>query len=207
MNLLYLWSKIVKKIRGASIRNSNIHPSSKVEPGSQVVNTTFGRHTFCGYDCQIINCTVGAFTSISDKVVIGGGMHPMSWVGMSPVFYAGKDSVKRKYSRHERQEPQLTTIGNDVWIGHGALIKQGVIVGDGAVVGMGSVVTRNVPPYAIVAGSPARLIRMRFNDHIVKTLVILRWWNWEDAKLERYAHLFNDIESFVRKLREERDVV
>lgn len=75
MNLLfYIYSKALKKLRGSSIRNSVIHRTSKVESGSTVVNTTFGKHSFCGYDCEIINCDIGSFLSIASGVIIGDGI-------------------------------------------------------------------------------------------------------------------------------------
>jgi len=196
--LLYIWAKMFKKIRGAAIKNSTIDKTSKVESGSQVVNSTFGRHSFCGYDCQIINCDVGSFTSIANNVVIGGAQHPMDWVSMSPVFYEGKDSVKTKFSEHIRPDALKTKVGNDVWIGQGALIKAGVSIGDGAVVGMGSVVTKNVAPYCIVAGNPARLIKKRFDEDIIDNLLQLKWWNLRDAEIIKYAYLFNNIEEFKK---------
>ncbi len=77
MNLIYLWAKFIKKIRGSAIIDSRIDKSSKIEAGSTIVNSTFDRHSFCGYDCMIINCTVGAFCSIANGVVIGGARHPI----------------------------------------------------------------------------------------------------------------------------------
>lgn len=159
MKLLYYWSKFFKKIRGKSILNSLIHPTSKIEAGSEVVNSKFNKHSFCGYNCEIINCDIGAYCSIANNVIIGGGMHPLDWVGTSPVFYEGTDSVKAKFSEHQRPAAKKTFIGNDIWIGQYAILKQGIVVGDGAVIGMGSVVTKDVLPYSIVAGNPAREIR------------------------------------------------
>src|SRR6185312_1217704 len=101
MNILYILSKVLKKIRGSSIINSKIDKTSKVESGSHIVNTTFDRYSFCGYDCEIVNCDIGSFCSIANNVKIGGGMHPMQWVSMSPVFYEGRDSIKAKFSKHK----------------------------------------------------------------------------------------------------------
>ena len=86
---------------------------------------------------------------------------------MSPVFYEGKDSVKTKFSTFKREKPLLTTIGNDVWIGRNVIIKEGVTIGHGSVIGMGSIVTKDVLPYSIVGGNPAKLIRMRFDNNII----------------------------------------
>jgi len=198
--LIYYWSKILKKLRGSAIKNSDIHKTSKIESGSQVVNSSFGRHSFCGYNCQIVDCEVGSFTSISNNVVIGGGMHPMSWVGMSPVFYEGKDSVKAKFSTHKRDPVKRTIIGNDVWIGESVLIKQGVTVGNGAVIGMGSVVTKDIYPYSIVAGNPAKMIRKRFSADIINSLMEIQWWNFSDDDLLELSLYFTDPQKFIERI-------
>jgi len=200
MNLLYLWSKILKKIRASSIKGSIIHPTSKVESGSHVVNTKMGKHSFCGYNCEIVNCEIGSFVSIANAVIIGGGMHPVTWVGMSPVFYEGRDSVKAKFSKHKRDGVRKTTIGHDVWIGQNVLIKQGITIGTGAVVGMGSVVTKDVPPYAIVGGNPAKLIRMRFEENLASRLLESKWWELDEARLTELAKSFKNPDDFLRNL-------
>ena len=136
--LEYYWAKLCKKIRGVACKDSYIHPTSKVEAGSQVVNSTFEKYSFCGYDCQIINCSVGAFTSISNNVVIGGDMHTMNWGSISPVFYMGKDNIKKKFAEYIRTDDLNTVIENGAWIGEGAILKAGINVGDGAVIGIES---------------------------------------------------------------------
>jgi acetyltransferase-like isoleucine patch superfamily enzyme len=201
MNIfLYYWAKFFKKLKGKAILNSKIHPSSKVEAGSDIINSTFDRHSFCGYNCQIVNCDIGAFCSISNDVVIGGGRHPMEWVGMSPVFYEGRDSVKAKFSEHKREPNKRVVIEHDVWIGQGVLISQGVTIGTGAVIGMGSIVTKDINPYTIVGGNPAREIRKRFDDHTIKKLIESKWWDFDDDKLKEYAQFFTDPETFIKKL-------
>lgn len=167
------------------------------------MNSTFGKYSFCGYDCTIVNSDIGAFCSIASNVVIGGARHPMEWVSMSPVFYAGRDSIKKKFSEHNRIDDVRTIIGNDVWIGENALIKSGVSIGDGAVIGMGSVVTKSIPPYVIVAGCPAKIIRKRFDDYIVDKLLQIKWWEFDDMRLHKYAKYVKTPDIFIHEVEKE----
>lgn len=117
----YYLSKILKKARLKSVVNSQIHRTSKVESGSNVVSVKMDRYSFCGYDCEIVNTEIGAFCSIANDVRIGGAMHPLEWVSTSPVFYRGRDSVKKKFVEFNRPTDKRTVIGNDVWLGGGVL--------------------------------------------------------------------------------------
>ena len=92
--ITYLLARILKKARMAAVKASNIHASSAVESGCQIVNSTMGRHSYCGYDCAILQTNIGSFCSISDSVIIGGSQHPMHYVLTSPVFLKHRDSVK-----------------------------------------------------------------------------------------------------------------
>ena len=199
MNISYIYARILKKLRFSAIKSSCIDPTSKIESGSTVVNSTFKRHSFCGYDCNIINCDVGSFCSIASRVSIGGAAHPIHFVSTSPAFLSHKDSIKEKFSRHEYLPITRTIIGNDVWIGEGAFIKAGVEIGDGAIVGMGSVVTKNVKPYSIVAGNPAKLIKMRFDEKMVAALLKMAWWDRPDNELRRLAEYFDCPEKLLRR--------
>ncbi|MGE5355532.1 MAG: CatB-related O-acetyltransferase [Deltaproteobacteria bacterium] len=199
--ILYYWAKFFKKIKYKAILNSKIHHTSKVEAGSEFINSTMDKHSFCGYDCEIINCDIGSFCSIANRVVIGGGMHPMGWVSTSPVFYEGKDSVKQKFSEHKRVPPRKTIIGHDVWIGEYAILKQGIKIGTGAVIGMGSVVTKDVEPYSIVGGNPAKEIRKRFDSETIDELLKSKWWDYSDKELNNYAKYFNEPQEFLKKLK------
>lgn len=191
-SLSYIYARVLRKLRGSAIQNSHVHPTSKIESGSVIVNSSFDRHSFCGYDCTFLNARVGAFCSISNDVVVGGARHPIEYVSTSPVFLSHKDSVKTKLSRHVYSWAPETRIGNDVWIGERVLIKGGVSIGDGAVVGMGSVVTKDVPAYSIVGGNPARLIRYRFSDDVIAALERLQWWSLSDEEITAMAPLFVD---------------
>lgn len=197
MRVLYYWNKLLKKIRGVAILNSEIHHTSKVEAGSQIVNTKMSKYSFCGYDCKIINTEIGAYCSIADGVVIGGAQHPIKWASTSPVFYSGRDSVKKKFSEFSRPIDNKVYIGNDVWIGDRVLIKTGVCIGDGAVIGMGSVVTKNVGPYEIWAGNPAAFIRKRFSDDIIYEMLKKEWWNLSDEEVENTAYKIRSPKEFL----------
>lgn len=198
--LVYLWSKFLKIARGAAIRNSAIHPTSRVHAGSTVLNSHIDRHSFVGYECSLLNVEVGPFSSLGSHIHIGGVAHPSHFVSTSPVFLSHKDSVKTKFARHDYLPEVRTTIGADVWIGDGAYIKAGVNVGHGAIVGMGAIVTRDVPAYAMVGGNPARVIRMRFPAEVVEGLLRSQWWLWTEARLHEFGGVMNDPQLFLSKI-------
>lgn len=205
MTIKYLWSKFIKKIPLAAIKDSSFEKPSKIEARSSVINTSMGRYSYCGYNCLFINCSIGRFCSIADNVVIGLAEHPLDWVSTSCAFYFGKDSIpKNLASLDYNSMPKKTFIGNDVWIGQGAYIKSGLTIGTGSVVGMGSVVTKDVPPYAIVAGVPAKIVGMRFEEDIVNRLIDSEWWNMSDDELRKYSKYFNDVKSFLSEVKKKR---
>ncbi|MDP9592420.1 UNVERIFIED_ORG: acetyltransferase-like isoleucine patch superfamily enzyme [Shinella zoogloeoides] len=200
----YYVARMARKLQPVAVFRSTIDPTSKLGSGSQFYRSRMDRHSYCGYDCQITYAEIGAFVSIANWVTIGGGRHPMDWAGMSPVFFAGRDNAGKKFAEHEREQPKKITIGHDVWIGHGAIILPGVTIADGAVVGAGSVVTKPVPPYAVVAGNPARLIRYRFPEDIRARLLKSQWWTLSEADLAKYAPLIPDVESFLSAIENDR---
>lgn len=185
MNFLDIYFKVLRKMQGNDLSNSVIDPSSKVEAGSRVLGSTMHRHSFCGYNCTLINVDLGSFCSLANNVSIGGAKHPLTYLSTSPVFLSHKDSVRAKFASHDYLPIIRTVIGNDVWIGESCIIKAGVTIGHGAVIGMGAVVTKDVPPYAIVAGNPAKLIRMRFEADVVNALLKWQWWNLSEDELRR----------------------
>jgi chloramphenicol O-acetyltransferase type B len=196
--IIYYWAKLLKKLRLSAVKNSFIHKTSKIESGTSFNNSVLGKYSFCGYDCEITNTQVGNFCSIANNVVIGGATHPMKWVGMSPVFYAGRDSVTKKFSEFNLDTSKNTFIGNDVWIGRSAIILSGVNVGNGAVIGAGSIVTKDVPAYAIVVGNSAKIIRYRFDHNTINKLESLRWWDFNDSDLAKIAHNIKDVDLFIQ---------
>lgn len=197
----YIYFKLLKKLRGAAKLNCRIHSTSKVESGSALVNVVMDRYSFCGYDCEIINAEIGSFCSIANRVTIGGANHPIDWISTSPVFYFGRDSVKKKFSNHQRPLDKKTIVGNDVWIGNNVVIKQGVNIGTGSVIGMGSIVTKNVEPYSIVAGNPARHIRNRFSSELVQKILASEWWNLEEVQLSKVGKYARNPEEFINNIK------
>lgn len=188
--------------RPCTIRNSVIDKKAAVGGGAQMKESEIGRYSYMYGSC-LINTKVGAFCSIASKTLVGGGGHPVDWVSSSPVFYQKGNVLKTIFAQHAFPEYAQTTIGNDVWVGSHCLIKGGVTIGDGAIIGMGSVVTKDVPPYEIWAGNPAKCIRKRFDDETIAKLLELKWWNWNEEKLHKYGKYFNDPQQLFEKLEED----
>lgn len=201
MTLRYIFARALKKLQGTAVTGSSIHREAKVNAGSHVVNTRMDRYSYCGYDCEIVEADIGAFCSIAGRVAIGGARHPEAWVSTSPAFHFGRGSIRKDLARldYDAASPR-TRIDSDVWIGYGAMVRSGVHIGVGAVVGMGSVVTKDVAPYTVVAGNPAREIRRRFDEPTVTRLLDSRWWELPGETLERLAGLFNDPEAFLKEI-------
>lgn len=194
--LARVWNK-----KPCMIRNSYIHKKASVGNGAQFVDSTIGRYSYL-WGTSAVKTDIGAFCSIAAGSSIGGGSHPTDWASSSPVFYKGKNVLKKNFSKNEYVEFRKTVIGNDVWIGSKCLIKGGVTIGDGAIIGMGSVVTKDVPPYEIWAGNPAKCIRKRFDDETIAALLASKWWELPDDELARCGELFDDPQKFLDYLRE-----
>lgn len=195
--LEYYISKIIKKLHLRAVKNSRVHKSSSIGSGSLFIDSTMGRNSFCGYDCVVVKTIVGSFCSIASNCEIGGATHSIEWVSTSPVFNENKEQIKKKYSHFEFGTNEMTIIGHDVWIGSRALIKSGVNIGTGAVIGMGSVVTKDVPPFEIWAGNPAKLIRKRFDDEMIEVLLESEWWEMKDQELEKMAVNIRNVKDFI----------
>ena len=195
----YYLSKIIKKLHLRAIKNCIIHPTSKVCSGSHLINVTMGKYSDVGYDCSILDTKIGSFCSLGSNITIGGPSHTIDWVSTSPVFNENKDHLKKKFAYHKFNYSAFTEIGNDIWIGDKAMIKAGVKVGDGAIIGMNSVVTKNIPPYEIWAGNPAKMIKKRFTDDKIQALLRIKWWEEDEKTLKEMSSLFNNMDVFLLK--------
>lgn len=150
----------------------------------------------------LINTKVAKFCSIASNVQIGLPEHPLHMVSTSPIFYDNTQPLPFFFADKKRFESDIkvTIVNDDVWIGYGAIIKSGVNIGVGAVVGAGAVVTKNVEPYSIVAGVPAKHIRYRFEKDIREKLLASKWWTFDENRLEKLVLCFDSPEIFIKEL-------
>ena len=173
---------------------SDLHSSEFITYGKG----SYGEVQVCGWgeDAKVI---IGKYCSIAAGVIVlTGGEHRVDWVTTYPFNYLWHE-VAGHIQGHPKTKGNVI-IGNDVWIGMEAFILSGVEIGDGAVVGAKAVVTKNVPPYAIVGGNPAKIIRYRFSQEIIDKLLAIAWWDWPDEKIKSNMNLLlsNDIEGFIK---------
>lgn len=160
-----------------------IHRDVEIAGGVQI-----GDYSYVNTGTIIVSGSIGKFCSIGYFCQIGVHEHPLDFMSTSPLIYSGENIFQTKSSWNDIYSPPL--IGNDVWIGSKAIILQGVNIGDGAVIAAGAVVTKDVPPYAIVGGVPAKLIRYRFDEKEIGFLLKLKWWNMPPEELYKFKDCF-----------------
>ena len=167
-----------------------------------------GRFSYIGDNVVVMGGGIGRYSSISSNVHVINGRHPMKepFVSTSPIFYAkntpvGFSFVNKQmfdeYASIAGEEKFQVKIGNDCWVGYGVSIVGGVTIGDGAVVLANATVTKDVPPYSIVGGVPARIVGLRYDESTIEKLLEIKWWDKDELWIKENASAFNDINTFL----------
>lgn len=156
-------------------------------------NSVIGSYTYIGKNSIVQNTTIGKFCSIANDVCIGLGKHPIQHFSTSTLFYRIKNTLKIDLIDSDLvfNEYENINIGHDVWIGSKAIIMDGVSIGHGAIIAANSVVTKDVPPYTIVGGVPAKIIKHRFDENKIKTLLEIKWWDDDLIKIKNKISILN----------------
>lgn len=190
-SMLFILSKIRDLYyRKTLYRNKNI-TIGKYSYGSPKI-FTFDKNT---------KLEIGKFCSISNNVkILLGGEHRIDWLTTFPFNKRKKFS----YIKGHPHSKGNIIIGNDVWVGLNTTILSGVTIGDGAVIGAFSVVTRDIPPYTVVAGNPAKVIKKRFDDKTIEALLSIKWWEWEYKNIEKIVPML--LQNDIKKIQDIKDI-
>ena len=188
--------------------NSYFEGYNAIQDNVRVGRSYIGIGTYIANGSVIMQAKIGRFCSIGGNIRTGLGRHPTkNFVSTSPSFFSvnkqnGLSFVNEQlFEEHlyvDEEKKYFCEIGNDVWIGNNVMIMDGIKIGDGAVVAGGAIVVKNVDPYTIVGGIPAKEIRKRFSDEQIRKLLDIRWWNWELDLIKRNAKLFNNVNLFLK---------
>lgn len=171
----------------ANVKNCEFGVYTEVGMFNFLENSTLGDYSYTGQFCFVQNTVVGKFSNIAAMVRIGPTDHPYDRPSLHHFTYRQKmygfsDNDDSEFFKH--RQSRVTSIGHDTWIGHGAIISPEVTIGHGAVIGAGAVVTKDVAPYAIAVGVPAKEIKKRFSDEIIEALLDIKWWDWPHDKIK-----------------------
>ncbi|WP_305777731.1 CatB-related O-acetyltransferase [Mucilaginibacter sp. L196] len=183
--------------------NSFIDENTSVGNDCFLHNVTIGSFSYLSSNVSIMNTKIGSFCSIGPGVYICLGRHPSdTFVSTSPVFFSPLKQCGTTFSNESYfKEMGNTVIGNDVWIGANSVVMDDINIGDGAIVGAGSIVTRDVPPYSIVVGAPAKVIKYRFTQDEIDFLMNFRWWEKDHEWVKANYKDFHNIKLFMDKNR------
>ena len=188
----------------ASLQDARLGAYTEVGARTILTEVTMDDYSYVVNDSQVTYTSIGKFCSIAAMTRINPGNHPMHratqahFTYRASAYFAGEED---DHAFFDWRRSHRVTIGHDVWIGHGAIVLPGRNVGTGAVIAAGAIVTRDIPPYAIVAGNPAKIIRMRFSEDAVTRLATLAWWNWSHERLRQALPDFRSlsVEDFLDK--------
>lgn len=193
-------------------QNTTFGGYNVIHSGTWISDSEVGKNTYIGYNCSLPKAKIGKFCSLGSNIKIVQTTHPShTFVSTAPVFFSTKRQSYRTFADVNYFEENLhigdrsVIIGNDVWIGNDVTIKGGVTIGDGAIVAMGSIVTKDVPPYAIVGGVPAKVIKYRFSEEQIKKLLDYQWWDKKDCWLQENFKQFHNINSFIKFIENEKN--
>lgn len=164
----------------------------------ELTDVALGDLTYINSHSKMIKTTIGKYSSIGEYVLCGLPSHPSSkFVSIHPIFYSTLKQSQISFSDADyHQEVDHVSIGNDVWIGSRVIIKGGVTIGNGSIIGAGAMVTSDIPPYAVAAGVPAKVLRFRFSDSDIKMLLESKWWDRDVGWLQKHYRCFHDVVEF-----------
>ena len=195
-SLVSPWKFRCKKISFTALwdNESSFTRYTHLLPGCKLHKVQIGKYSRVGFQTKIVNATIGNFTAIGAESVIGLGQHPTDLLTSHSIFYK-----KGNWGWHDDWvkypdgfiESKPIKIGNDVWIGRRTMIMDGVTIGDGAIIAGGAVVTKDVPPYAVVGGVPAKIIKYKFPQEMIDRLLEIQWWNLPDEEISKVIDLFH----------------
>lgn len=177
---------------------SKISRKAKLYAGAKIYASNVDDYSYIGGKTVLVHASIGKFCSIAGNCHIGMGTHTLDKLSTSPIFTEKNNGTGISWVETNKENPYApVTIGNDVWIGLGVLVIGGIKIGDGAVIGAGAVVTKDVPPYAVVAGVPAKIIKYRFVEEEIKYLLEVEWWNQPEDTLRDNIYQFQSKPDFA----------
>jgi acetyltransferase-like isoleucine patch superfamily enzyme len=202
----FLKTTLSALVRSAIVFNQSIKIKNLLIEGRLIVGDyTYGLNNLSiqNYKGSEANVIIGKYCSLAPNItIITGGIHPVNWVSTYP--FRAKFDLEGKFEDGMPYSKGDIIIGNDVWIGTGVTILSGVNIGDGAVIAAGSLIIKDVPPYAIAGGNPAKIIRYRFSEVQIEKLLTIKWWDWDQKRIIKNISIFcsKDINEFIDSLNE-----